>query len=416
MERIAIIGGGVAGLTAGYLLSDKYDITLFEKDDRIGGNVYTLNTKEGDVIDISVFFYSRAAYPNFCKLLSHLGIKSTTRPLECLSQSFRNLDTDEHYYLNLDPFDFSSTFHPKNFKSLRHGSVGFYHIKKGIKMSKAGKFDGLTLKESLEFLPGLTHEILKIVFFPVCIMTSMYWDELMNAPAEYVYNKMDKLLGNPVKFSSWRMFPCKTREYVNKLSAPYQDNIIYNADISNVQRNEDGVTLTLKNGTSSSFDKVIFACPTDQALKLLEQPSSEEDRLLGAWKYHDGLVVIHKDNSSYPPEKIWGMYSYLYTEQKGKIHTSINAHYRFQKGVSDKSMYLGTQYPNFDIDESLIEFKKVFRTPIYDRSSVPMIDLMPSLNGKMNTYYCGSHFGYGLHEDAVTSAVDVSKQLGVDAL
>ena len=119
-ERIAIIGGGLAGLTAGYLLHDRYDVTLFEKDDRLGGNVYTLDTKNGEEIDISVFFYSRLEYPNFCKLLSKLGIKSTTRPMEGLSQSYQNLTTNTNYYLSCDLANITSTFGFKNLKSIPH--------------------------------------------------------------------------------------------------------------------------------------------------------------------------------------------------------------------------------------------------------------------------------------------------------
>jgi predicted NAD/FAD-binding protein len=106
------------------------------------------------------------------------------------------------------------------------------------------------------------------------------------------------------------------------------------------------------------------------------------------------------------------MYSYLYTDDNGKINTSINAHYRFQRGVPDDSMYIGTQYPNVEIDKNLIEFQKVFRTPIYDKFSSATLKELPLLNGKKRTYFCGSHFGFGLHEDAVKSAISVGKMLG----
>jgi hypothetical protein len=106
------------------------------------------------------------------------------------------------------------------------------------------------------------------------------------------------------------------------------------------------------------------------------------------------------------------MYSYLFTDEGGTINTSINAHYRFQNGVPDNSNYIGIQYPNIPIDKSLIEFQKVFRTPIYDEKSTATVKALPSLNGKLGSFFCGSHFGYGLHEDAVTSAINVAKMLG----
>ncbi len=108
------------------------------------------------------------------------------------------------------------------------------------------------------------------------------------------------------------------------------------------------------------------------------------------------------------------MYAYLYSEKGNKINTSINACYRYQVGVSNNREYLGTQHPNFPIKEDLTEFQRVVRTPLYDTKSVPTVKALPSLNGKMNSYYCGSHFGYGLHEDAVTSAIQVAKTLGIE--
>ena len=411
-DKIAIIGGGVAGLTAGYLLHDKYDVRLFEKDNRLGGNVYTLDTKTGEEIDISVFFYSPLEYPNFFKLLKKLGIKSSTRPMEGLSQSFRNLKTNRDYYLNCDPMKVTSTLHPKNLRAVFYQGIVFWNYYKGRKMNQAGKFDGLTLRQALEFLPGLKDDILKMAIFPICIMTSMLWEELMEAPAEFVFHKIEKQCGSVRKFISWRLYPCKTRVYVEKLAAPYRDKIKLNSNIQSVIRNDNAVVIKMEDGSEQRFDKVIFACPADTALNLLEKPTEDEDRLLGAWKYKDGLVMVHTDKSSYPSEDSWGLYSYLYTDEDGKINTSINAHYRFQNGVPNDSAYVGIQHPNVDIDKNLIEFRKVFRTPIYDKNSTKTIKELPSLNGKLGTYFCGSHCGYGLHEDAVTSAIDVCKMLG----
>jgi len=413
-QKIAIIGGGVAGLTTGYLLSDSYDVTLFEKDNRLGGNVYTLDTKTGEAIDITVFFYSPMQYPNFFKLLLKLGIKSTTRPMEGCSQSFQNLKTKQAYYLNCDPMRITSTLHPRNFRALFYQGIVFWNYYKGMRMNNEGKFHGLILKEALRFLPGLKGDVLKMAIFPICIMTSMLWDELMEAPAEFVFNKIEKQCGSIKKFVSWRLYPCKTRTYVEKLAAPIREKIILNANIKSVSRFNGDVIVKMADEKEQTFDKVIFACPADTALKLLEQPTDEEKRLLGAWKYKDGLVIVHTDKSSYPSENLWGLYSYLYTEEDGKINTSINAHYRFQKGVPRNSNYIGTQHPNIDIDKNSIEFQKVFRTPIYDINSTETIKALPSLNAQMGTYFCGSYFGYGLHEDAVTSAINVSKMLGAD--
>jgi predicted NAD/FAD-binding protein len=412
--KIAIIGGGVAGLTAGYLLHDRYDVTLFEMESRLGGNAYTLDTKTGEEIDISVFFYSRLEYPNFCRLLTKLGIRSTTWPMEGLSQSFRNLGTGRTHYLSCDTTRPATILSLKNFRSLFHQAIVFWNYNKGTRLSKAGQFKDLTLRQALAYLPALKGDTAKLAIFPVCLMTSMYWNELMEAPAEFVFAKIDRQFGSLRKFLSWRLFPCKTRDYVEKLAAPFRDRIRLNAPVRSVSRAGNSVSVKLDDGVELKFDKVIFACPADRALALIEESTDDEKRLLGAWRYNDGLVVVHTDSSAYPPENMWAMYSYLYSDEGGEIDTSINAHYRFQNGVPDSSRYIGTQYPNIRFGKEWIEFQKVFRTPVYDRRSTASIEELPSLNGKLNSFFCGSHFGYGLHEDAVTSAVNVGKMLGAD--
>lgn len=411
-ESIAIIGGGVAGLTAGYLLHDRHDVTLFEKENRLGGNVYTLDTKTGEEIDISVFFWSLRAYPNFAMLLKKLGIRLSTWPMEGLSQSFRNMNTRRNYYLSCDPTQLRSTLSLKNFKSSIHQAVVLWNYIKLVRLYRKGKLTGLTLRQALAFCPALTGDLLKLAIFPICIMTSMLWDELMDAPSEFAVAKIEKQIGSPLKFASWRLYPCKTRVYIEKLAAPFKERIITGSDIASVTRNGRNITLTLADQSEHTFDKVIFACPADTALGLLAEPTADETRLLSPWRYNDGLVIVHTDKTNYPPEDRWAMYSYLYTDENGGINTSINAHYRFQNGVPDDSDYIGCQHPNIPIDPDKIEFKKVFRTPVYDKKSSRTIKELPSLNGKNNTYYCGSHFGYGLHEDAVTSAIDVSRLLG----
>ncbi|TYT74713.1 FAD-dependent oxidoreductase [Desulfobotulus mexicanus] len=411
-EKIAIIGGGIAGLTAGYLLHDLHDVTLFEKDDRLGGNVYTLDTKTGEEIDISVFFWSPLLYPNFNKLLKKLGIKLSTWPMEGLSQSFHNMISKRNYYLNCDVKKPKDTFSKKNMKSSMHQMLVFWNYFKLLRMLKKNQLEELTFGEALKFCPALKGDLLKLAIFPVCTMTSMLWDELMESPATFAVAKIEKQIGSPLKFASWRLYPCKTRVYIDKMADKFREKIRLESSIKTVVRNGHSVALTMEDGREEIFDKVIFACPADTALGLLSDPSNEEVRLMSPWRYNDGLVFVHTDKSHYPPEDLWGMYSYLYTDEDGKINTSINAHYRFQNGVPDDSEYIGCQHPNIGIDPDKIEFQKVFRTPVFDIKSCATIRELPSLNGQNNTYYCGSHIGYGLHEDAITSAIHVGRQLG----
>jgi predicted NAD/FAD-binding protein len=404
-EKIAIIGGGVAGLTAAYLLHDRCDITLFEKDDRLGGNAYTYRTADGDDIDISVFAFSNRTYPNFFALLAELGVETTRFSLRGIGATSRNIDTNEGYAFK--PLTLRG-FLPAHFRRTRALATG---MMKGVQLLDAGKFDGLSMQEALQQLPMLTGHAYLHFAFMLCLTSSMEYDEFMRAPATLFFGKVKRHMMNGP--GVWRMVKHRTRAYVDAMADRFRDRVVLNATVSGVERSDTAVTVRMEDGTGDRFDHVIFACPADAALRLLQRPTEDERRLLGAWKYKYGLVVVHRDDKHFPPEVERNLYCYLYTDRDGRIGTSINGCYNRQKGVSKTSKYLGTQHPNFPIRAELTDFRKVFRTPIFDFGSVATIAELPSLNGKQRTYYCGSHFGFGLHEDAVTSAIEVAKALGV---
>ena len=405
-QSLAIIGGGVAGLTAAHLLHHAYDITLYERDSRLGGNAYTYRSVDGDDIDISVFSFSKQSYTNFFKLLGELGVETTRFSLRGLGATSYNLDNRDGYAFS--PLSLRG-FLPAHFRKARSLAVS---MRKGAKLLDAGRLEGLSMGEALCLLPGLTGDSYLHFVYMVCLTSSMSYDDFIRAPATLFFGKVKRhFLSGP---GVWRLVKRRTKAYVDAMADGFRDRVVLNTEIRQVARGDDGVTLRTDGGEEVPFDKVIFACPADQALRMLEKPTAEERRLLGPWKYKDGLVVVHRDDAHFPPEPMRNLYCYLYTDRNGKIATSINACYCRQKGVSKASRFLGTQHPNFPIREELTDFQKVFRTPIFDAGSVATISELSTLNGQRHTYYCGSHFGMGLHEDAVTSAVEVARDLGVD--
>ncbi len=170
----------------------------------------------------------------------------------------------------------------------------------------------------------------------------------------------------------------------------------------------------MDDGEKKRFDDVIFACPADTALALLEKPTAMESKLLGAWKYKDGTIVVHRDHSAFPKKELIQAYTFLYTQKGDAVHTSVNGALWHEPGVPKSSDYISSQHPNFSIREDLKEYEAKFRTPIFDFNSCPTIPDLPSLNGVMRSYYCGSHFGFGLHEDAVSSGIAAAVRLGAE--
>ncbi|MCZ7581902.1 MAG: hypothetical protein M5R36_00445 [Deltaproteobacteria bacterium] len=178
-------------------------------------------------------------------------------------------------------------------------------------------------------------------------------------------------------------------------------------------RDDRGVALIMEDGSKESFNEVVFACNADQALSLLDSPSDAERRLLGSWRYRDGRIVVHTDASTFPPRNLTQAYTFLYTHRNGVLNTSVNGALWHEPQMPADSRYISSQHPNFAIRDDAVEFETVLRTPIFDAASCPTIGQLPSLNGRGHTWYCGSHFGHGLHEDAVASAAAVARGLGV---
>ena len=415
-EKIAIVGGGIAGLTAAYLLNKKYDITLFEKSGRIGGNAYTHRTKDGIEVDIAVAAFGKAGYKNFYRMLDAFEIKTSMCPASYMS--IYNLDTKKGLYFT--PLSLRGLVAQK-FALLKPGNIlSFMKINRALKKLKKmltdKELDGITLRGAIDRIPELRGDALLLFMFALCLLSSMYYEEVMDSPARFFVEKLtvhDDVM-SPKSTYSVQCVTEKTKAYVDALSASFIDKIVFHANIGKVARNEKEITVRMEDGGILSFDKIVFACPADTAFKLLERPTEKETNLLGAWKYKDGAITVHKDHSSFPKRDLIQAYTFLYTERDGSVHTSVNGALWHEPGAPKDCNYISSQHPNFPVKEELIDFQTVFRTPVYDERSYATIRHLPLLNSGGNTFYCGSYFGFGLHEDAVSSAINVCKKLGVE--
>ena len=172
-QTIAIIGGGIAGLTARYLLSEKYEVTLFEKDGRLGGNAHTIHTSDGDDIDISVFAFSKVSYPNFFKLLGQLDIKTARFGMTGVTATTHNIDT--HHTFRCRPFSLFG-FTPSH---LRTTWSMVANARRLIRMLDEGKLDGLSMTEAMKLVPALQGDAYKQLIFLLCLASSMYYSEVI---------------------------------------------------------------------------------------------------------------------------------------------------------------------------------------------------------------------------------------------
>ncbi len=416
MSKVAIIGGGIAGLTSAYYLNKCHSIKLFEKSDRLGGNAFSIDTKEAKAVDIAVAAFGKEGYGHFFALLEELGVETDF----CANtfMSMHDLNTKEGLYLTptlkggiTQGFDLIKLDHLKSI-------YGFFKgLKVANEMLDKGLLTGMTMGECIKKIPQFDKSATLFLICALCLLSSMSAAEVMATPASFFLGKLKvhNDIVSPKGLFSVEAAKGGTRTYVTAMAKTFRDKIVMHSSIKTVQRSEREITLIMDDGTQQKFDAVVFACNADQALNLLENPSSLERELLGVWKYKEGEVIVHRDHSSFPARELIQAYTYLYTRdlnKDGQINTSVSGALRFEHQVPDDSDLISTQHPNFPIRKDLIEFQTVLRTPKFSFESVAVIERMPTLNGTLNSYYCGSHFGYGLHNDAVFSAMRVANLLG----
>jgi uncharacterized protein len=414
-KRIAVIGGGAAGLVAGYLLRREFEVTLFEKESRLGGNAYTYTAADGQQFDIAVAAFGRAGYENFFRLLGQLGIAARSSVGSYMS--FHDLDTRQGIYVTPS----LRGLRAQHYQILRPSQLRpFWELSRGLaaarRIQKADGFGDLTVRDGLRLLPRISGDAETIFLCALCLLSSMSADEVLEAPARFFFGKIavHSDVISPRAIYSVRTLPGGTKSYVSALARSFEDRIVRCARIRAVLRDEDRIRIAFSGGGEATFDKVIFACNADQVLDLLEAPTPLERKLLSAWRYKDGRLVVHRDHTAFPKRELMQAYTFLYRRRDRDLSTSVNGSLWFEPSAPETCDLIASQHPNFPIREDRVEFDTVLRTPIFDFRSCATTARLPALNGVNNTYYCGSYFGYGLHEDAVRSAVDVARRLGVE--
>ena len=297
---------------------------MFEKEERIGGNAYTSKTANGEQIDIAVAAYSNLVSGDFLKLCKKLDIKMVRRPTAAMF-SIHNLQKNDGIYFT--PFNLKgllskkfAIFRPEFILDLHKAVIIMLRAKR---LLWAGRLKRVTFGEMLKMLHELNNVRERLIMAPLCLLSSMYYEEVMNSPAEYFVKKMMAFREfQPVQqLMGLHFFKNFTSSYVDALASKFIYKIKLNMKIKNITRDGAKVTINMKDGQKHSFDRVVFARNADQALALLEKPTAKEKKLPGAWKYKDGLIV--KDDAYLPKTELCQSWTCLYSKNGGPPSFSI---------------------------------------------------------------------------------------------
>jgi predicted NAD/FAD-binding protein len=415
-ETVAVVGSGVAGLTAAWLLQRRYDVSLFEADERLGGHAHTHDVATPDAGPISVdtgfIVHNRATYPLLCRLFDALGVE--TQPTE-MSMSVRCQGCGLEY---AGARGIGGLFaRPRSLARGRYlrllTEVPRFHRR--ARALLAADEPDTTLGE---FLAGeqfsayfVSHFIVPLV---ACVWSSSQADAL-RYPARSLFAFLDnhgmlRVTGSP----QWRTVVGGSRTYVER-AAKELTAVHLSSPIAGIRRGSDGVTVRVAGDRSERFDRVVIATHADAALALLEDPTVAEQQALGAFRYSDNPAVLHRDTDLLPlAPRALASWNYLMPGCDASADSvMVSYDMRRLQALPTTVPQLVTLNAGDRVDPTLVEDRMSYAHPVFTPESVAAQQLLPALNDG-TTAYAGAHFGWGFHEDGCRSGVAAAASLGVD--
>lgn len=407
--RIAIVGAGVSGLVCAHVLHRDHELVVFEAGEHAGGHVNTVHVEtETGAYDIDTGFivFNDRNYPNFERLLSELGVASAPSQM-----SFGVSDGGDFEYNGASPNGL--------FASRRHAIAPSFHrmIADLVRFNRDARRllasdEDPSLRDWLAQM-GYSDAFVERLIVP---QASAVWSadpaQMWSFPVRFLVEFFDNhgMLGFRDR-PHWRAVAGGSRNYVEALTRPWRGRLRLVTPVTRVCRHSDHVTVCARGGEPERFDAVVIATHSDQALTLLDDPSERERELLGAIPYQRNEAVLHTDRSLLPRRRrAWASWNFhLGDGVPGRCTVTYHMN-RLQSLRADREFCV-TLNRTAAIDPELIVRTIQYAHPVYTRAGVAAQARHHEISGRNRTHYCGAYWGWGFHEDGVTSALRVVREL-----
>lgn len=413
--KIAIVGAGISGLTAAYLLDKKYDVTVFESMHWVGGHAHTVSIQEESRdlrLDTGFIVCNKVNYPNFIKLLTELDVK-----LRASDMSFSVTDAALNFQYN-----------PSTLKTLLAEKINFINPKfyklllDIIKFNKHAK--QIAQQPSNSTSIGKLVDDLKIGEYCyenyIMPMIASIWSssvaDALNMPAYFICQFFDNHglldLNNRIH---WYTIDNGSQAYVKKITDKLKKPVLTKTPVQQILRQNNQVILTVNN-QQQVFDKVFIATHSDQALQLLTSPTQLETNILNSIEYANNQVTLHTDTSLLPTNpNLWAAWNYRHTTLETAKPT-ITYNLNILQAFISKETYCISLNQQHNIDKNKIIEQYSYAHPKYTAQVLTAQSQFQQISGTDNIYYCGAYWGQGFHEDGVNSALAAVKQLDKEVL
>lgn len=415
MKKVAVVGSGISGLTTAYLLSQQHDVHVFEANDYIGGHTATIDVEHLGreyAIDTGFIVFNDKTYPNFLKLLKQLDIQK-----QATEMSFSVLNTLtglEYNGNNLDTLfaQRSNILNPK-FWSLIKQILRFNKQCKAL--YESDQIDAINLGTFL------TNNDYNDYFAQNYIlpMAAAIWSSSLNQVKQFELRFFIQFFYNHGLLNiqdrpQWYVIPGGSRSYIKPLVAKLSNSVELNMPVKKVVRFDDHVELHFEDGQIQLFDEVVLACHSDQALKMLENPTDNEKQVLGQLPYVNNDVVLHTDINMLPKRpKAWASWNYLLSADQDALAT-LTYNMNILQGIESETTFCVTLNKSEDIADDKVLRKFKYAHPVFSTESQRAQQQRDLICGHNRTHFVGAYWYNGFHEDGVRSAVDVGRRFGCE--
>ncbi|WP_415912027.1 NAD(P)/FAD-dependent oxidoreductase [Neptuniibacter sp. QD37_11] len=414
-KKIAIVGSGISGLSCAWLLNKVHDVTLYEKDDRLGGHSNTVSFEhKNQSIDVDTGFivFNPVNYPNLVEFFKTLDVKTCETDMSFAVSI--NQGQLEYSGTGLSGLlaQKSNVFKPSFWNMIRE-VMHFYRNSEAL--SQQHNLDEMTLGDLLTQEGYSKHFIYDHLLPMGAAIWSTPVEQMLNYPASCFMrfcrnHGLVQLSNRP----QWRTVIGGSKNYVNKVAETLGGNIRINSRIHKIIRSDNCVFIEDHHGKREQYDDVVLACHSDQALALLESPTDEEKRLLQNFPYQRNKAYLHLDASLMPKrEKVWSSWNYLSEGIRDKSQDVSVTYWmnQLQPLNTDTPIFVSLN-PLKEPEQGSIIRSFFYDHPAFGKESLQSQKELWSLQGKQRTWFCGAYFGYGFHEDGLQAGLAVAEELG----
>ena len=401
--KIAVIGSGISGLSSAYFLSKKYKVDLYEKDNHFGGHSYTYEIEEDNKIvpvDLGFIVFNEVTYPNLVNFFNELKVPYEKSDMS-FSVSIKNSNVEYSGSGLGGIFANKLNFLNLKFLNMIREIILFYKtaqklLESEIKEETLGSF--LNKKK-------LSNYFIEYHLIPmVAAIWSMPFNKAKEMPLKFFLNffinhGLFKLKNRP----QWFTVSNRSRAYVKKVTNKISGEIFKNYKVDKLIRSDDNIRLIIGN-EYVDYDQVVLASHADQSLRILEKPTEQEKNILEKFNYVKNEAYLHTDERLMPRRKrAWSSWNSVSDGDKTCITYWLN---KLQNLQTSKDYFL-TLNPIYKINDNSFIKKVNFTHPYLNSENTELQKDLKLIQGKKRTWFCGSYFGYGFHEDGLKSSIDL---------